>query len=386
MPTPSWDHWLHVAAPFGVYVVAVLALFATGDHGEERNPLKIFFLSISSSLERITGYPGWAMAGVLSGLTLLWVAMIGLYWDVAYHIDFGRDKELFTPSHTMIVVALGGLVYSAAIAVLYATLERSSAGLRLGALRVPWSAVVLAVLGLGGLAGFPLDALWHDAFGIDITLWSPTHLVLVAGGSLAPTALWLMLAEARPRTRPTLLGKVVEVIVFGSVLTGMSAFQGEFDFGVPQFQVLYLPVLVAIGAGFALVLARISLGAGGALKAVLAFVVLRSCVALLVGGVLGHTVPRFPLYLAGAIAVEAAALLVGTERRLRFALLSGLLVGTLGLAGELVWVAALDWFHLSAAVGPKAAVVGTAAAGAAAVLAAGLSGAWDPGAPLRPTT
>ncbi|MDQ3306118.1 MAG: hypothetical protein M3535_09110 [Actinomycetota bacterium] len=42
--------------------------------------------------------------------------------------------------------------------------------------------------GWGGLAAFPLDELWHRAFGIDVTLWSPTHLMLVGAGSRAPAA------------------------------------------------------------------------------------------------------------------------------------------------------------------------------------------------------
>ena len=384
MPTTTWDHWLYVGAGFFIYVVCVMALFAFGDHGEERNPVKIFFLSISSTLERITGYPGWSMAGVLSGLNVLGVAMVGVYWDVAFHIDHGRDQNLLTPSHTMIVLGLGGLVYAAVIAVLYASLERADTQLRVGPVRIPWSALVLGALGTGGLAGFPLDALWHDAFGVDVTLWSPTHLTLLGGGGLAPIALALMLAEARGRAEPTPLGRVIEALVFGAVLTGLSAFQGEFDFGVPQFQVLYLPVLVAVAAGFTLVLARLALGAGGALKAVAIFLVLRTSVALLVGGALNHTVPRFPLYLAAALAVEGAAWWLGTERRLRFAAVAGALVSTVGLAGEAAWIAALDWFPVSAAVVPKAVVLGTLAAVAAAVLAAGMSGAGRPTTRVAP--
>lgn len=40
---------------------------------------------------------------------------------MAWHIDNGRDKDLFTPSHTMILIGLNGLVFAAAI--LFATLE-----------------------------------------------------------------------------------------------------------------------------------------------------------------------------------------------------------------------------------------------------------------------
>ncbi|HSH59005.1 MAG TPA: hypothetical protein VK988_05060 [Acidimicrobiales bacterium] len=366
----SWDHWIYVSLPFLLYVVVVLGLLIWGEHGEETNIVKVFFRRISWSLERLTGHPGWVMSGVLSGLTVLGVAMLGLYWDVAFHIDVGRDKELFTPAHTMIVLGLGGLVYCAVIVVIFATVDRAPVGWRLSGLRIPRSAVALAALGACGVAAFPLDHLWHEAYGVDVTLWSPTHLQLVGGGALAPIALWLMLREGAVEARPNLFGRGISALVLGAVLTGMSAVQGEFDFGVPQFQLSYLPILIAVAAGFTLVLARVGLGPGGALKAVVGFLVLRGVVALLVGGALNHTVPRFPLYLASAVVVELAAWGLGTERRLRLGLVAGALVGTVGVVAELLWVQVSDWFDTatpSATLPPTALLAVPAAIGAAVV-------------------
>ena len=121
------DQWAYVIVPFLVYggIVAYLAVLGW-DAGMRanlhRNPLVIFFKMISAGMERATGYPGWAMAGALSGLWSLGTAAVGLYWDVAWHIDFGRDKQLFTPPHTMIVIGLAGIIYTACIAVVFATL------------------------------------------------------------------------------------------------------------------------------------------------------------------------------------------------------------------------------------------------------------------------
>ena len=39
----------------------------------------------------------------------------------------------------------------------------------------------------------------------------------------------------------------------GGLLIGLSTFQAEFDFGVPQFHMAFHPVLIAIAAGVALV-------------------------------------------------------------------------------------------------------------------------------------
>ena len=376
----SANDWLYVGMPFLAYCMVVLNLAIFGEHGDETNPLLIFFRRIGHSLRQMTGMPGWSMAGALTGLTVLGVAAFGLYWDVAWHIDNGRDKNLFTPSHTMILLGLGGLVFAATVAVIYATIERAPVGFRVLGVQVPWSALVLGLLGAGGAAAFPLDDMWHKAYGVDVTLWSPTHLQLVAGGGLAPLAVWLMLREGRSAGgRPNLFGKGIEVLTLGAVLVGLSAFQGEFDFGVPQFQVLYLPVLLAAAAGMGLVIARIAIGAGGALGAVAAFVILRVIFALLVGGALNHTVPRFPLYLVAALAVEAAAWALGTDRRLRFALVAGAAVGSVGVAGELVWVQVSGWADIAGGLWPKALVLSVVAAVAAALFGTGFAKAASPG-------
>jgi hypothetical protein len=365
--------WMWLFVPLVVYAVVVIVLFAFGSNETPIN--NFFFGSISNSLERATGFPGWSMAGVLSGLWSLLVVVIGFYWDVAWHIDNGRDTQLFTVPHTMILVGLGGLVYTACLAVLFATLDGAPVGLRWGGLRIPWSSLVLLALGGGAVAAFPLDNLWHQAYGIDVTLWSPTHLQLVGGGSLGTIGILLMCAEAMPFARPTRLGRVIYVLTAGTVLVGMSTFQGEFDFGVPQFQTLYFPLLVAAAAGFALVLARVALGRWGALKVALLYLGLRGFLAYAVGGALHHTVPRFPLYLPAALLVEGAAWVVDERDRLRLALVSGALVGTVGVAAELVWARASGWFHgsMPASTALKAAVLAPLAAMAAAVVGAGLA-------------
>ena len=378
-PTSAND-WLYVGMPFLAYCLVVLNLAIFGEHGDETNPLLIFFRRIGHSLRQMTGMPGWSMAGALTGLTVLGVAAFGLYWDVAWHIDNGRDKNLFTPSHTMILLGLGGLVFAATIAVIYATIERAEVGFRVLGVQVPWSALALGLLGVGGAAAFPLDDIWHKAYGIDVTLWSPTHLQLVAGGGLGPLAVWLMLREGRSAGgRPNLFGKGIEVVALGAILVGLSAFQGEFDFGVPQFQVLYLPILLAAAAGMGLVIARIAMGAGGALLAVVAFVILRVIFALLVGGALNHTVPRFPLYLVAALAVEGVAWALGTDRRLRFALVAGAAVGSVGVAGEMVWVEVSGWADVAGGEWPKALLLGVVAAVAAALFGTGFARAASPG-------
>jgi hypothetical protein len=366
--------------PLASYGLISLTLFAFGKT-DETNPLKFFFGQIGDTLERVTGYPGWSMAGVLSGLLMLLIAMIGFYWDVAWHIDNGRDRQLFTPSHVMILVGLGGLIYAAGIAVLFASLEKADVGLHVGPLRIPWSAVLLTTMGLGGVLAFPLDAWWHSVYGIDVTLWSPSHIQLILGGSLATIALWLMIYEARPYADPLPFGQAIAVLTAGTVLVGMSTLQAEFDYGVPQFQVLYLPLLIMIGAGFTLLAARMALGRWGAVKVTGVYLVLRAFIAFAIGGVMHHTVPHFPLYLGSALVVEAVAWWLGTDRALRLALVGGALVGTVGLVTELAWVNVWGFSasaRLPLSLALKIAVLGPVAAIAAALLGVALGGALAP--------
>ena len=52
----------------------------------------------------------------------------------------------------------------------------------------PVSGIYLAGCGLYALIGFPLDDVWHRLFGQDVTLWGPTHLMLIGGAGLATIA------------------------------------------------------------------------------------------------------------------------------------------------------------------------------------------------------
>ncbi|HWC12412.1 MAG TPA: hypothetical protein VG455_14475 [Acidimicrobiales bacterium] len=376
-PGWTWESWLWLVVPIAIYCVVTLFLFAFGRADEPGSLVGFFFRQVADSLERATGFPGWAMAGALTGLLMLGIAVMGFYWDVAWHYDFGRDKELFTPSHTMILVGLGGLFFSALVTILFASIEGVPTRFGAGPVRVPLPAVLLTILGIGGVAAFPLDALWHEAYGVDVTLWSPTHLQLMTGGALATLAVWLLLGQARPWARPTALGNAIHALAAGAALTGLSIYQGEFDFGGPQFQVVFLPILIAAAAGFVLVLARLALGPWGAVKAVVAFLVLRVLLGLMIGGALDHTYPDFPLYLPSALLVEAAAAWLGTRRRLHLGLVAGVLLGTVGMAAEMTWIGltrgSTNWPLVTLV---EAVVLSTLAAVGAAVLGVGLGRAF----------
>ena len=82
--------------------------------------------------------------------------------------------------------------------------------------------------------------------------------------------------DGRRRSDRTASGlKFVQYLGFGGVIIGLSVFQIEFDFGVPQFRQVFEPMLIAAAAAFGLVAARIMLGRGAAIIAALFAIALR---------------------------------------------------------------------------------------------------------------
>jgi hypothetical protein len=324
---------------------------------------------------QLSGLPGWAALPLsIAGVSLI-IAVFGFYWDVATHIDHGRDDGVFgNAAHWPILVGLLGLALAGLVSMLLGTdAERSGA---VEAPRGRWHGVpiggaLLLLCGVVALIGFPIDDVWHRIFGQDVTLWSPPHIQMVAGASLCTIAMWILFVEAeraRPADSSPRRRRMIEVQLAGAVLIGLSTLQGEFDFGVPQFRLLFQPLLIAVAAGIALVPARLRLGRGGALLAVAFFLGLRGLISLVVSGAFEHLTFHLPLYLGAAIAVELVASRVPASRQLTFGALSGLAIGTLGMAIEAAW--SHVWMPIAwpASMLPEAALLVVPAAVAAGVV------------------
>lgn len=326
--------WLFLLGAFVVLGAGIFFLRSQGKRSRARG-IGAVAQEIDSGAERTTEVAAWASTAVLTGIWALLVAFIGFVWDVGWHADAGRDQELFTVPHMLILVGLGGIAAAALVSIWSATRNTVNTGWRIGRWHVPYSSVPLFAIGGGALLGFPLDNLWHAAYGIDVTMWSPTHLLMIGGASLSPLPMWLMLSEAgAPKTGR---GRLLWASMAGVVLVGLSTFQLEFDMGIPQWQAFYHPLLIASATGIGLVAARVAIGKGGALMAAASFLTLRGLMALLVGGVLGRSLPHFPLYLGGALCVEAAFLVLRNRSVVWQSLFAGLLLATVGLATEAVW-------------------------------------------------
>jgi hypothetical protein len=331
--------------------------------------------------ERSSGFPGWVAFPSAVATTSLLTALFGMYWDISLHIDNGRDAgPLANPAHYFILLGLFGIFSAGFFAMVLPKERPSTVAIRMGRdWWAPLGGVLICACGAFSLIGFPLDDVWHRLFGQDVTLWGPTHLMLIGGAAMTLVGIAVLAVEgmranasAETPLEELLHTKMARAIALtGGLMLGLSTFQAEFDFGVPQFQLIFQPMLLMLAAGVGLVLARVYAGPGAALGAAGFFILLRGGLALMIGPVLGQTMPHFPLYVVEAVVVEAVALAVSTRKPLRFGLASGVGIGTVGLAAEWAW--SQLWMPLpwNAAAFPEAAIVGFAAA-----IAGGTIGAW----------
>ncbi|MBV9212684.1 MAG: hypothetical protein JOZ25_03450 [Actinobacteria bacterium] len=330
-----------IGATAGATIATLVLLWVINAHRSGR----IQWLGrLAGVAERLTGLPSWAsIPATVLGASLL-VAVFGMYWDISLHLDNGRDPgPLANPAHYFILVGLFGVFVCGALT-LALPRERPSNVAKNFATQwwAPLGGILILVCSAVSLLAFPLDDIWHRLFGQDVTLWGPTHLLLFGGASLSIIGLWVLQVEGAKETghspvAKTPLQRFRDLSLAGSLLVGMSTFQGEFDFGVPQFRLVWQPVLLALAAGIALVTARVRLGRGGALAGVVFFIGLRGFLALMVGPILGQTTPHFPLYIVEGLCVELVGLRFGRRRPIALGAVSGLLIGTLGFAGEFGW-------------------------------------------------
>src|SRR3954449_10049617 len=337
--------------------------------------------------ERVSGLPSWAAlpAGIAGGALL--VALLGMYWDISLHIDNGRDPgPLANPAHYLILFGLYGVFASGCLAIALPKERPGPAAIRIQRdWHAPVGGILIAACGAFALIGFPLDDMWHRLFGQDVTLWGPTHLMLFGGAAMTLIGQAVLLREGMSARRKAgrggetlpLVTSMRRVGLMGGLLIGLSTFQGEYDFGVPQFRFVFHPLLIAVAAALALVAARIWIGRGGALGAAAMFLAVRGGVSLIVGLIFGETMPALPLYLPEALLVEATAFAL-LSRPLAFGPVAGLLCGTAGFAAEWPWTHLVFPLPWNSSLLPEgligAAVAGVAGGAIGALLGLGLRG------------
>jgi hypothetical protein len=183
----------------------------------------------------------------------------GVQWDIQWHVVIGRDTFWIAP-HLMTYAGV-----TLAVLLSWGTLAWETA---LGG-TAPAGAI--RVLGLRGTRGFhlaawgiavtvlaaPIDDLWHRLFGLDVTLWSPPHLMGIFGSAINSLACLLIAQEVYPRGARA---RAVAIVGGGALLLGslywvvqpahLTAYAhgGIFFFTPPILSALVLPAALVTTA------------------------------------------------------------------------------------------------------------------------------------------
>ncbi|MEG9227088.1 hypothetical protein [Aeromicrobium sp. Sec7.5] len=304
-----------------------------------------WFQTLGEQLNKRLGEPGWSAIASAFVASSLIVALLGFLWDVSLHAGRGRDEgPLANPAHYLILYGLFALFIAGMSAVVW---PRDGVKPGIASVRItrqwhaPVAGIYIAACGLYALIGFPLDDVWHRLFGQDVTLWGPTHIMLIGGAGLSTAGIILLRREGEFSAEFFDRGGLARFLsygaAFGGLLIGLSVFQAEFDFGIAQFRMVFAPMMIAAAAGLTLVAARLFVGPGAALFAAAFFLGMRGLVSFIVGPVFGQADHVFPLYLGSALLVELLALTALRRNFLAFGAVAGLLIGTVGTVVEKIW-------------------------------------------------
>ncbi len=111
-------------------------------------------------------------------------AMTGVHWDISWHRSIGRDT-FWTPPHLLIQLCgvLAGI--TCGYLILATTFGRNQAlkpaCVRIWGLYGPLGAFIAAWGGIAMITSAPFDDWWHAAYGLDVKIISPPHMVLALG-------------------------------------------------------------------------------------------------------------------------------------------------------------------------------------------------------------
>ncbi|ADB30865.1 hypothetical protein Kfla_1770 [Kribbella flavida DSM 17836] len=366
--TASFDQIAIVSGLVALLYVALAVLL-----WRERTGRVTLVGRLADTIGRLDGVPRWAaLTPYLHAVSLLSCAF-GVWWDIAVHIDKGRDTGPFgTPAHYPIFFGILGVIVAGVLPIALARKPLPARTIKLTTgWRIPCSAALVTFCGTFALVGFPLDDVWHRLFGEDVTLWGPTHLLMIGGVVLSIFARLLASAEVEQLVGTNKRRRFHDVVAVGALLIAWDLFSTEFNYGVPQFPLILQPILIVFGSALAFTLIRSRMGRGSTFAALAVYLVIRGGIAWAVDQPLGEILGHFPLLMVEAVLVELTALALGTQNRFRLGAVAGVLIGTVGVLAEYGW--SQVWMPIR---WPSTLLPSALGFGVVAGIGAGLVGAW----------
>ncbi len=186
--------------------------------------------------------------------------MIGVYWDISWHESIGRDS-FWTPAHLAIHLCgvLAGI--SCGYLILSTTFRRDSP-LRKSSVRIwgfygPLGAFIAAWGGICMITSAPFDNWWHNAYGLDVKILSPPHVVLAIGIFGVQVGVLFLVLSHMNRAEGTLRKRLLALFLYvgGMLLAALAAFEMELTSRVAMHTVYFYRVLAL---SIPLVLPRVS--------------------------------------------------------------------------------------------------------------------------------
>lgn len=162
----------------------------------------------------------------LAGIVSIILGTIGSYWDIAWHLDFGRDR-FWSPPHLFIYGSI-------ALTTIFLLLNLSVA-IANDFPHKRKSLFHLILFGLGSALivylSAPLDELWHRLYGVDIQILSLPHVMLIFGGIVGSVAILSILRyHILHERRRFLVERILLPVFLGSILIGIMLLLGENEF------------------------------------------------------------------------------------------------------------------------------------------------------------
>jgi hypothetical protein len=180
-----------------------------------------------------TAVPWYVWTAVLAVLS----GVFGAHWDISWHRTIGRDT-FWSPPHIAIYLmgVLAGITFGYLI--LKTTFgERSRTDVvTIWQLKGPLGAFIATWGGVAMITSAPFDNWWHDAYGLDVKIVSPPHVLLIMGGFAVMVGTLVLIqallnrADASDRRQLHL----AFFLVAGLALVDMLVFQMEWIFPVYQ--------------------------------------------------------------------------------------------------------------------------------------------------------
>lgn len=255
------------------------------------------------------------LVGLLGFSMILLVT--GALWDASKHIQTGEvpaGADFLWPPHIMIYGSFMLSFIVAGISLGLVARPEIRAGRRDPRLWVrgnPFLGAV-ALASIYAIFTIPGDAIWHALYGIDLTAWSPPHVLLgVASCAVLISALGLLRSSRPAGERSawygmTTIGLLTMVLSFGYLLAVIEwELPGAGNPHVLARPIWEYPVAVAVAAFIPLALAaRLTSFRWAATATALAFYALR---LLTMAGLslTGNVVPYLPLwFLLGAVFMD----------------------------------------------------------------------------------